>query len=164
MIQNRQWQSLQSRRLLSRLHMMYRIRNDLVDINGNQHLTQTSTTTRSQSSRFQLRRCNTDTYLQSFFLRIAKDMNLLPTDPADFLSLDSFKSALGTLLHWPSSAVFIAPHCTYFALNVVAVPTAPLCVLLVVSLSLTVDVSLTEEEEEELKHLYELDLWPFCDT
>ena len=40
MIQNRQWQSLQSRRLLSRLHMMYGIRNDLVDINWKQHLTQ----------------------------------------------------------------------------------------------------------------------------
>ena len=93
-IQNLQWQS---RRLLSRLHMMYRIRNDLVD---KQHLTQasTTTTTRGHSSRFQLRRCNTDTYLQSFFPRTAKDWNLLPTDPADFLSLDAFKSALGTLL------------------------------------------------------------------
>ena len=100
MIQNLQWQSLQCRRLLSRLHMMYHIRNDLVDINWEQHLTQasTTTTTRGHSSRFQLRRCNTDTYLQSFFPRTAKDWNLLPTDPADFLSLDAFKSALGTLL------------------------------------------------------------------
>ena len=89
-------QNLQSRRLLSRLHMMYRIRNDLVDINWKQHLTQASTTTtRGHSSRFQLRRCNTGTYLQSFFPRTAKDWNLLPTD---FPSLDAFKSALGTLL------------------------------------------------------------------
>ena len=59
MIQNLEWQSLQSTRLLSRLHMMYRIRNDLVDINWKQHLTQastttTTTTTRGHSSRFQL--------------------------------------------------------------------------------------------------------------
>ena len=43
MIQNLQWQSLQSRRLLSRLHMMYRIKNDLVDIIWKQHLIQAST-------------------------------------------------------------------------------------------------------------------------
>ena len=52
MIQNLQWQSLHSRHLLGLLHMMYHIRNDLVDINWKQHLTQAPTTARGHSSRF----------------------------------------------------------------------------------------------------------------
>ena len=56
-------------------------------------------TTWGHNSRFQLCHCNTDTYLQLFFPRTAKDSNLLSTDQADFLSLDAFKSALEILLH-----------------------------------------------------------------
>ena len=102
--------------------------NDLVDINWKQHLSLSSTATRGHSSRFQLRRCNTDTYLQSFFPRTAKDWNHLPTNPATPCP------SMNSNLHCKTCCVNHLIIKLYICCIIwEAVPTDPLCVQLVVS-------------------------------
>ena len=97
MIQDLNWTSLQDRRMLSRLHMMYKIRFGLIDIPWEQHLTPLSTATRGHSSRLVTPHTNISAYSKSFFPRTIKEWNALPVDPADYQSLDTFKAALRDL-------------------------------------------------------------------
>ena len=90
-----QRQSLASRRLQNRLVMLYRIRYDLVDIDWQQHLTESTSSTRGHGSRFKTPLSTSQVYASSFFPRTAKDWNNLPEDPADSPSLEAFKSLLG---------------------------------------------------------------------
>ena len=94
MLQELQWPSLESRRLQSRLAMMYRIRFDHVDINWRQYLQESSTHTHGHNSRFWMPFCRNQVYTSSFFPRTIWDWNELKIDPADVPSLDAFKSAL----------------------------------------------------------------------
>ena len=94
MLQALNWTSLQDRRTLSRLCMMYKIRFGLVDIPWTHHLTSLATTTRGHSSRFVIPHTNITAYSNSFFPRTIREWNSLPMDPADYQSLDSFKVVL----------------------------------------------------------------------
>ena len=94
MLNKLQWPSLADRRLHIRLVMLYRIRYDLVDIDWQQHLRESSSRTRGHGSRFTVPRCTSQVYASSFFPRTAKDWNNLPADPADSPSLEAFKSSL----------------------------------------------------------------------
>ena len=94
MLNDLEWNSLQSRRQQDRLSMLYRIRYNLVDMDWTQFLTTLSTSTRGHKSRFWTPFCSSKTYHSSFFPRTIRDWNLLEKDPADFRTLDAFKAAL----------------------------------------------------------------------
>ena len=98
MFQYLQWPSLQSRRLRSRLTMLYKIRFGLVDINWKSYLNESNYfkgKLRGHSrSKFLHPHCSLDVFKYSFFPRTCRDWNSLPTDPACHPSLDSFKSAI----------------------------------------------------------------------
>ena len=86
MLEYLQWPSLQSRRLRSRLTMLYKIRFGLVDINWKSYWT--SPTTPRVSSEviaapsFYTLNCSLDVFKYSFFPRTCRDWNSLLTDPA----------------------------------------------------------------------------------
>ncbi|XP_072027820.1 uncharacterized protein [Amphiura filiformis] len=75
------WTSLQDRRLVSRLLMMFKIRFDLVDIPWNHYLTLHSSSTRGHSSRFMQPHTNSSVFANSYFPRTIRDWNNLPVDP-----------------------------------------------------------------------------------
>jgi hypothetical protein len=94
MLNELDWPSLESRRLQSRLAMLYRIRFNLVDIDWREHLTESSSITRGHGSRFMVPFGRTQVYASSFFPRTSRDWNNLEVDPALSSSLDAFKSVL----------------------------------------------------------------------
>ena len=96
MLHSLNWQSLQRRRLHSRLAMVYKIRSGLVDITWHDYFAERPPlhSTRGHSSRLQTIQCNTSVYAGSFFPRSARDWNRLPFDPDTSASLDDFKSTL----------------------------------------------------------------------
>ena len=94
MVQDLQWPTLATRRLQSRLEMMYRIRFDLIDIRWSQYMTPLASITRGHGSRFEHPRCSSTTFANSYFPRTIRDWNSLSTDPAASCSLNAFKSAL----------------------------------------------------------------------
>ena len=89
-----QWQTLLTRRCHIRLAMLYRIRNDQVDIDCSQYLSPMMTITRGHGGRFQVPFCKSQVLAASFFPRTARDWNGLREDPSDFQSLEAFKVAL----------------------------------------------------------------------
>ncbi len=94
MLQELCWLPLATRRCLSRLEMMYRIRFDLIDIDWSKYLIPLTSTTRGHQSRFLNPRCRTDVFMNSFFQRTTRDWNNLEFDPAAIPTLDAFKTAL----------------------------------------------------------------------
>lgn len=92
------WPSLQLRRVHSRLVMLYKIHNDLVDIQAIDYLTPLSTKTRGHKSRYTIPQTSSSRYTSSFFLQTIRDWNNLPFDPASFTSIDTFKAVL---MDWP---------------------------------------------------------------
>ena len=69
MLTNLDWDTLQERRDLARLSMMYRIVHGLVDISAESYLTPSTSTTSGHNSRFRQIRTSNSTYQQSFFPR-----------------------------------------------------------------------------------------------
>ena len=67
MIANLGWDTLQKRRDLARLSMMYRIVHELVDIPVEPYLTPSTSMTTGHDSRFQQIRTSNATYQHSFF-------------------------------------------------------------------------------------------------
>ncbi len=94
MIKELQWPSLQERRQQSRLVMMFKIHNDLVDITSSNHLKLSASKTRGHSSRYTQIQSTTLVYGNSFFPRTIKDWNGLQKDPAEYTSLSTFKTAM----------------------------------------------------------------------
>ena len=99
MIDRLGWATLEERRRQSRLHMMFKIRFNLVDIPWKNYLSPLSTTTRGHGSRFAIPHTNVDAYARSYFPRTIRDWNMLPINPAEYQTLDAFKTALRDLHH-----------------------------------------------------------------
>ena len=93
-IKSLKWTTLENRRLQSRLGMLYRIRNNLVDIKWSSYLMEANSRTRGHGSRFQRTHCNSQQFAASFFPRTIRDWNCLKFDPAASSSLDAFKKVL----------------------------------------------------------------------
>ena len=87
------WDFLQSRRKDNRLAMLYRIQNDLVDINRTQYLTGGDSRTRG-AHKFYQQRITHNVYNNSFFPRTIRDWNTLPATVADMGSLKDFRLRL----------------------------------------------------------------------
>ena len=96
MISTLGWDTLQKRRDLARLSMMYRIEHHLVDIPVEPYLTPSTSMTRGHDSRFfQIRTSNT-TYQQSFFPRTVILWNQLPQTAVSQTTLEAFQNQLAT--------------------------------------------------------------------
>ena len=96
MISTLGWDTLQKRRDLARLSMMYRIVHHLVDIPVEPYLTPSTSMTRGHDSRFfQIRTLNT-TYQQSFFPRTVILWNQLPQTAVSQTTLEAFQNQLAT--------------------------------------------------------------------
>lgn len=93
MIKDLNWQSLEQRRKHSRLSMMYKIRNNLVDINADRFLQKSDTRTRGHHRLFQ-ERISDKTLANSFFPRTVRDWNLLSASVVSAPSVDSFRLLL----------------------------------------------------------------------
>lgn len=98
MINQLNWESLESRRTKIQLTMFYKIMNDLVDIPSSEFITPASTKTRSHHSRKVLQyHTRSDALKYSFFPRTICNWNLLPATVAETPDLVRFKRGLSKL-------------------------------------------------------------------
>ena len=94
MLTNLDWDTLQERRDLTRLSMMYRIVHGLVDIPAESYLKPSTSTTRGHNSRFRQIRTSNSTYQQSFFPE--DHWNQLPQTAVSQTTLEAFQNQLAT--------------------------------------------------------------------
>ena len=95
MLQDLQWETLESRCIKKQICMMYRINNNLVDIPAEEYLTTPKRSTRSNHSfKFLQYPTSTDCFKYSFFPRTIPVWNTLPAALAEAPSLASFKREL----------------------------------------------------------------------
>jgi len=80
----------------SRLAMLYKTYNCLVDTDFTSQLTLTQSSTRGHASRFLQPQCSCAAYSNSFLPRTIRDWNALATDPLLFQTVDAFKNYLVT--------------------------------------------------------------------
>ena len=98
MMANLGWDTLQKRRDLARLSMMYRIVHVLVDIPVEPYLIPLTSMTRGHDSRFhQIRTTNTTRYQYSFFPRTIILWNQLPQTAVSQTTPEAFENQLATL-------------------------------------------------------------------
>jgi len=95
MLNQLNWPTLQHRRNQAKLHMFYKIINDLISV-PHDHLSQTSTTTRGHSKRYIQLAATSNTYLHSFFPSTIRLWNSLPEEIALSPNFDCFKLLLDT--------------------------------------------------------------------
>ena len=91
-----QWESLEERRLLLRLSMLYKIQNGLVDLNPSNFYKQSDNRTRGKKM-FQERTSN-PVFTNSFFPRTLSQWNKLPSSLTEAKSLLSFKHGVGRFM------------------------------------------------------------------
>ena len=94
MLQQRQWQTLQSRRTYAQTLMMYHIVYNFVDIPAEHHLNRTSLRTKGHSLRFLVPHTRTTVYRTSFFPQAIRLWYKLPGSVVEVDTLDSFKAQL----------------------------------------------------------------------
>lgn len=97
MVHNLQWETLEDRRKHNRLHMLYKIQNNLVDINSTSFIQQGDSRTRGSQRLFQERITDVSHY-HSFFPRTIRDWNQLPSATTTSETLGAFKTSLGASL------------------------------------------------------------------
>ena len=97
MMSNLGWDTLQKRRDLARLSMMYRIVHELVDIPVEPYLIPLTSMTRGHDSRFHQIRTSNTTYQHSFFPRTIYLWNQLPQTAVSQTTLEAFQNQLATL-------------------------------------------------------------------
>ena len=91
------WEPLAERRAKAKVAMMYRIRNNLVDISLDDHFTQVTTRTRGSSDKFRVPFARTLSRKHSFVPDVTRLWNALPDNVTSAPSLDAFKSRLSSL-------------------------------------------------------------------
>jgi hypothetical protein len=98
MLQELNWESLESRRTKAQLTLLYKIINDLVDIPSQPYLQPGSSRTRSQhASKFRQYSVRTNVLKFSFFPRTIPTWNTLPATVAESPSLASFRREMKKL-------------------------------------------------------------------
>ena len=73
------WESLEDRRSISRLSLLYKMQHGLVDVDTSSYLQQGDSRTRGRIGFFQ-KRINSEVYFNSFFPRTIREWNNLPGD------------------------------------------------------------------------------------
>ena len=98
MLKDLKWKSLQTRRKEARLIMMYRIINNMVAINSENHFTKPTRRSRHvQNHSYAIPSATKDFRKWSFSVNTVKDWNNLPPDIAASKSLASFKVQVAKL-------------------------------------------------------------------
>ena len=98
MLQDLQWETLESRRTKIQLTMFFQIVNDLVDIPAEEYLSPASTRTRAlHSKKLRQYSINSETFKYSFFPRTIPAWNSLPATIAEAPDLVHFKQGLSGL-------------------------------------------------------------------
>ena len=95
MLQRLEWPTLEDRRKNCRLSMMFKIKNNEVDIDARHKLQEMSRPCRNNNSMaMQIPSCRTTARKESFYPRTIKEWNTLPEATVSAESLDSFKTLL----------------------------------------------------------------------
>ena len=97
MLNHLNWPTLERRRNQAKLHMFYKIINNIISI-SHDHLIQSSTTTRDHSMRCIQLAARTNTYLYSFFPSTIRLWNSLPKEIVFSTDFDCFKSSLDSYM------------------------------------------------------------------
>ena len=98
MLTNLNWENLATRRKKIQLTLLYKITNNLIDINPNDYLQKTNSRTRaSHQQKYLPYSTKTDCYKHSFFPNTIPLWNRLPASVAEAPSLASFKKELSNL-------------------------------------------------------------------
>ena len=92
------WASLEQRRNQAKCIMFYKILNNMVSVNFNQYLQQSTSHTRGRNIRFIQMQARVDVFLYSFLPSTIRLWNSLPADIVSSSTIDEFKSKL-TLLN-----------------------------------------------------------------
>ena len=97
MLNHLNWPTLECRRNQAKLHMFYKIINNIISI-SHDHLIQSSTTTRGHSMRYIQLAARTNTYSYSFFPSTIRLWNSLPKEIVFSSNFDCFKSSLDSYM------------------------------------------------------------------
>ena len=87
----------ESQKVISRLMMIFKIHNQIVEVSGATEELQLNDTRTSGSHRFKQSTCATPSYRDSFFPRTISDWNRLPTQATDCTTLEAFWASVGSL-------------------------------------------------------------------
>ena len=88
------WETLETRRLIRRLSLMYKIRHELVEIPMSQHLVHNTRSSRPHNQKYIRPATRIDAYKYSFFPASIKEWNKLPAHVVESATLESFKASL----------------------------------------------------------------------
>ena len=98
MLDNLEWETLESRRTKIQLVMFFKIINDLVDIPSSNYLIPANSKTRSNhSKKMQQYHTRSDVFKYSFFPKTTRNRNQLPATIAENPDLVSFKRGLSSV-------------------------------------------------------------------
>ncbi|KAL8604766.1 hypothetical protein ACOMHN_017731 [Nucella lapillus] len=104
LLQDLRWDTLENRRSSTRLQMLYKINNKLVDLNKSHFYRQADGRTRG--NRIYQERVNHPAHFNSFFPRTLRQWNTLPPSATSAPSLETFRARIGCSPHGlrPTSA------------------------------------------------------------
>ena len=97
MVKDIGWESLEDRRSIARLSLLYKMHHGLVDVDTSSYLQQGDSRTRGRRGFFQ-ERINNEVYFNSFFPRTIQEWNNLPGDITAATSLEEFRASLTSRL------------------------------------------------------------------
>ena len=97
MVKDIGWESLEDRRSIARLSLLYKMHHGLVDVDTSSYLQQGDSRTRGRRGFFQ-ERINNEVYFNSFFPRSIREWNNLPGDITAATSLEEFRASLTSRL------------------------------------------------------------------
>jgi len=95
------WPTLQQRRQVARLSLMYKAVNNLIAIPIHNILTRNTNITRGHQQRFTTVACRTETYRGSFFPKTVIEWNALPQHLIETKTTDSFKAGVAKYYGYP---------------------------------------------------------------
>ena len=90
------WETLETRRLIHRLSLMYKIRHELIEIPMHQYLTPNTKSYRPHNQKYMKPATRIDAYKYSFFPATIHLWNILPANIVESGSIQSFKTAIHT--------------------------------------------------------------------
>ena len=98
MIEDLNWKSLEDRRKIAKLTMMYKLVNGLVLVNTEDRLIPPDRISRNNNTKaYQIPSCRTEIRKESYFPRTIRDWNALPDNCVTIGSLETFKAHLQDL-------------------------------------------------------------------
>ena len=97
-IEDLNWKSLEDRRKIAKLIMMYKLVNGLVLVNTEDSLIPPDRISRNNNTKaYQIPSCRTEIRKESYFPRTIRDWNALPDNCVTIGSLETFKAHLQDL-------------------------------------------------------------------